>query len=169
MRKNVWIIKHDMSCTRIYHIYIGMKYRCNNPNAIQYKYYGGKGIKVCKEWMDKENGFMNFYKWSMENGYTDELTIDRINSNKDYCPENCRWADWYQQNVHLNRHIGPSGYIGVSKHSNHESWYGRIKVYGKVICTGSAKTPLEAAIMRDRYIIEHNLLNQLNGVIDETL
>jgi hypothetical protein len=65
-----------------------MKARCNNPNNDRYKYYGGKGIKVCKEWNDN---FQVFAKWALENGYADGLSIDRIDSNKDYCPENCRF------------------------------------------------------------------------------
>jgi hypothetical protein len=83
-------LKHGMSNSRIYSIWKGMRHRCSNPNRPKYKYYGGKGIKVCKEW-DEENGFINFYSWSINNGYSDTLTIDRIDSSKDYCPENCQW------------------------------------------------------------------------------
>lgn len=167
MRKNYWAVKHDLSYTRIYKIWIGMKVRCNNSNSVPYPYYGAKGIKVCTEWGDMENGFMNFYKWAMENGYSDNLTIDRLDPSKGYSPDNCRWADRFTQNAHLNKKAGKSGYYGVSKHNNCDTWYGRVKVYGKCICTGSAKNPREAAIMRDKYIIEHNLPNRLNGVCDD--
>jgi len=165
-RKNYWAIKHDMSGTKIYRTWVDMRGRCNNPHAVQYAYYGGKGIKVCPEWEDKKDGFINFYNWAMSNGYSEELTIDRIDPDKDYCPSNCRWADWYTQNVHLNTKPGRSGYYGISKHNNHDSWYGRVKVYGKCICTGSAKTAKEAAVLRDKYIISHGLKNRLNGVLD---
>lgn len=165
MRKNYWAVKHDLSRTRIYHIYIGMKARCYNPNSVPYKRYGAKGIKVCPEWLDKNNGFLRFYEWSMNNGYSDELTIDRIDSSKDYCPENCRWANKYVQSVNTKKPRNKSGYCGVSKHNNCNTYYGRIKVYGKVICTGTATTALEAAKLRDQYIIEHGLMNRLNGVV----
>lgn len=166
MRKNYWAIKHDMSHTRIYRIWIGMRARCNNPNSVPYPYYGGKGIRVCEEWDNNQNGFANFYNWAVQNGYQSNLTIDRINPLDDYRPDNCRWADKHQQNVHLNKAPGRSGFYGISKHSGHNSWYGRVKVYGKVICTGSAATPLQAAIKRDLYIMEHGLDNRLNGVTD---
>ena len=71
-----------------------MKQRCCNPNNISYKYYGLKGIKVCSEWLDD---FMNFYNWATENGYRDNLTIDRINADDDYKPSNCRWATCKEQ------------------------------------------------------------------------
>jgi len=73
---------------RIHKKWTAMKARCNNPNNDRYKYYGGKGIKVCKEWNDN---FQAFAKWAFENGYEDGLSIDRIDSNKNYCPENCRF------------------------------------------------------------------------------
>ena len=166
MRKNQWAIKHDLSRTRIYKIWIGMKARCYNKNSVPYPYYGAKGIRVCEEWKTAPDGFIRFYNWSIENGYSEKLTIDRIDPTKDYEPSNCRWADKYTQNVHLNKEPGESGYYGISKHSNHDSWYGRVKVYGKCICTGSDSTALGAAIKRDAYIIEHNLANRLNGVVD---
>lgn len=166
MRKNYWAVKHDLSRSRIYRIWIGMRGRCNNPNACQYKYYGAKGIRVCEKWDSGVDGFLEFYKWSMENGYSEELTIDRIDPDKGYFPENCRWVDRYMQNVHLSKPPGETGYYGISKHSNHDSFYGRVKVHGKVICTGSANTAIDAAIMRDKYILEHGLPNRLNGVVN---
>ena len=109
---------HDqlLSQTRIYRIWIGMKARCYNENSVPYPYYGAKGITVCEEWLPCGNGFMRFYEWSMQNGYNNALTIDRIDPSKGYCPSNCRWADKYTQNVHLDKPPGMSGYYGISKH-----------------------------------------------------
>ena len=87
---------HGMSRQRIYHLFQNMKYRCTSPKSPQYKQYGGRGIKVCDEWLSPD-GFERFYQWSLENGYDDSLSIDRIDVNGDYTPENCRWTDWETQ------------------------------------------------------------------------
>lgn len=102
--------KHGLSGTRIERIFNAMKQRCFNPNSDAYDYYGGRGIKICDEWLGEE-GFISFYNWAVENGYTDKLTIDRIDVNGDYCPENCKWTTRAEQmrNTRRNHYIEMDG------------------------------------------------------------
>ena len=99
---------HHLAKTRIYDIWHGMKSRCYRKNHVHYKNYGGRGISVCDEW---KNDFMSFYDWAIKNGYDDSLTIDRINNDGNYCPENCRWVTQQEQmnNTRFNRNITFNG------------------------------------------------------------
>lgn len=99
---------HGLCNTRLYSIWQTMKQRCGNPKRSNYKYYGKKGITVCEEW---QNSFLAFREWAINNGYSDRLTIDRIDLHKGYSPENCRWATPKQQqnNISTNRKLSYYG------------------------------------------------------------
>lgn len=86
--------KHGLSKTRLFGVWHNMKGRCFNPTDKQYKWYGLRGISVCDEWKDD---FLRFYRWSIDNGYAEGMSIDRINVNGNYEPNNCRWVPVNQQ------------------------------------------------------------------------
>ena len=79
---------HKETKTRLYQIWAGMRKRCNNPNASNYSNYGGRGITVCEEWDD----YTSFRDWALSHGYSDSMSIDRVNVDTGYSPNNCRWV-----------------------------------------------------------------------------
>lgn len=94
---------HGMSRTRLYRIWSLIKNRCENENSPAYRNYGGRGIELCEDWHSSSA----FFEWALSNGYAENLTIDRIDNNKGYSPENCRWVDETTQgnNKRTNRYI----------------------------------------------------------------
>lgn len=102
---------HGRSKTRLYHIWKGLFTRCYNPNSPAYAWYGGRGIGVCDAW---SKDYMPFYEWSMASGYNDTLTIDRINNDEGYCPENCRWVDMKEQSRNKRSNVNIA-YRGETK------------------------------------------------------
>lgn len=87
------LITHNHSNERLHSIWKGIRRRCNNPHEKSYKDYGARGIKLCDEW----NNYENFRNWAIENGYRDDLTIDRKDVDKIYCPSNCKWSTLKEQ------------------------------------------------------------------------
>lgn len=100
--KAFYVLPKGYTHTPLYRAYHDMKDRCTKPQKSNYKYYGGKGIKVCKEWSDD---YLTFYEWSMSHGYQEGLQIDRIDFNGDYEPKNCRWVDKITQENNKSSNI----------------------------------------------------------------
>ena len=113
-----------------------MKQRCLNAKCREYRHYGGRGITVCKEWIDD---FINFRDWAYKNGYREDLTLDRIDNNKEYYPENCRWVSMVvQENNKRNNHyylfkgeMKTLSQIAKEYHISRNSLYYRVNVVGK--------------------------------------
>lgn len=129
------MFKHGKKHTRLYRIWLQMKNRCYNTRTKRYPDYGGRGIKVCDEWL---HDFQAFWDWSMTHGYADDLSIDRIDNNGSYTPDNCRWVTQFVQ-ANNSRHCRMltfkgethsvsewSRITGISRHTLSN----RIHVYG---------------------------------------
>ena len=161
--------KHVESRDRLYGIWQNMNYRCCNENDTSYYKYGGKGIKVCSDWdITNSNGFVNFSKWAHSHGYSDELTIDRIDEQLGYFPENCRWATFLEQNTHLAMlKTNKSGYKGVSWDKVNHQWLVVISINNKSYHIGRYNTKKEAVEARNKYIDMNHLLHKKQVYIGE--
>lgn len=147
------LTKHGMSKGhRIFRIWANMRDRCNRPKNKFFHLYGGRGIEICTEWSE----FINFHDWAINNGYSDELTIDRKDTNGNYCPDNCRWATKAVQSSNRNTPSNSkSGIKGVYSMKN--KWVSQIRVSGKLIHLGSFETPESAYMARCDYIKDNGL------------
>ena len=148
---------HGLSNTRLSRIWGKIKDRTLNPKHKNYNDYGDRGITICEEW---KNDFMSFYNWAVLNGYEEKkgLSIDRIDNDGNYCPENCRWVTRTIQS--RNQRIpknNTSGYKGVCYNKVRNIYTARICVNNNNIYLGSFLTTVEGAIAYNNYIIENNL------------
>jgi hypothetical protein len=153
---------HKMSTHILYGVWNGMLQRVTNPNHIHYKNYGGKGLTVCDAWLH----FEGFYK-DMGSTYIEGLSIDRINNDLGYSPDNCRWAsnETQSRNNRVIRSSNTSGYRGVSFNKRTNRYQATIGLSGRAKYLGSYKTALEAAKAYDAYVIANNLEHTINGAL----
>ena len=143
---------HNMSHSKIYQVWNGIKNRCYNSNIKDYKNYGGRGITMCDEW---KNSFTNFYEWAIASGYSEGLTIERINNNEGYNPKNCTWIPKEAQ-VNNRRFCRMITYNG--KTQNLTAWCNELKLPYKLIHNriNSKKWSFERAISEPVHIEKRN-------------
>lgn len=155
------LVTHGDSNGRLYKIWGGMKQRVSNQSNPAYLHYGGRGISICKEW---NNSYSTFKDWSLDNGYDDTLSIDRINNDGNYGPSNCRWTtqDVQTQNTRLLKVNNSSGFRGVSWHKKGGKWQVKITINYKINYLGLFDTAQEGARVYDRYVIDNDLVHPLN-------
>ena len=131
--------KHGKRYEKIYGIWKTMRRRCDCPSQTGFHRWGGREITVCQEW---QNDFMSFYNWAMANGYSEGLTIDRINNNGNYDPKNCRWTTIHQQCANRRNN---TDFVGVSYNQKTGRYKAYLRKDGKHLLCRTFKTK-EAAI-----------------------
>jgi hypothetical protein len=152
---------HGLSSHPLYNIWNAMMNRTNNIKNKRFSSYGGRGIKVCERWINVASFIDDMYPY-----YYIGLSLDRIDNDGDYEPENCRWTSNEIQN--RNRRVimsnNTSGYRGVTLDKISNKWSASIGVNKKVIRIGRFDTAISAAIAYDNYVISHNLEHTINNV-----
>lgn len=154
---------HGLGRTRLYGEWHNMKRRCYDTKTSFYHLYGGNGVTVCDEW---RNDFMAFRLWALNNGYADNLTLNRIKGNKSYSPSTCNWVDRsYQcQDTILLKSNNKSGYRGVTWNKRRKKWDAYIGLYNKHYYLGNYTDKIDAAKAYNKFIIEHGTHHPLNPV-----
>lgn len=149
---------HGLSKHRLYNTWTLMLDRCNNPNSKIYKNYGGRGITIYQEWLNLEN----FLAWC-DKTYIEGLTLDRINNDLGYHPDNCRWVTKSEQAINRRmKGINTSGYTGVSYHKTKNKWTANIGINNKLKHLGQFDSIEEAVQARDNYITQNSLPHKLS-------
>jgi len=158
--------KHGMEGSKIYNIWKGMNGRCRDKSNSSYCRYGENGITVCEKW---KNSFIDFYNWSMDNGYEEGLSIDRIDNKQGYSENNCRWATRSVQssNTRLIHSDNTSGYRGVSYYNG--KWKSQIQYEKKKIYIGLYETKLDAAMQYDKFVYDNNFPHTTNHTKEKVL
>jgi hypothetical protein len=149
---------HGLTKHRLFLTWKNMLRRCTDSKATKYENYGGRGITVCKEWLNVENFINDMYPTFVEG-----LTLDRKDNNGNYNISNCRWATKTVQsrNTSLSK-INKSGYRGVSWYKPHSNWRARIQVGSKTIHLGYFEDKIKAAEAYDNYVLINRLEHTLN-------
>lgn len=153
--------KHGKTGTLLYKRYHWMRQRCSSTNHPKSYLYNGKGISMCPEW---DEDFEAFEAWALLNGFSPELSIDRIDSDKGYSPDNCRWVTNTVQSRNRKPNVrkGTSQYIGVYWDVAKQKWKAEVHLNNKGKFLGRFSSEVLAAQARDRFIIENNLEHTLN-------
>lgn len=151
---------HNMSSTRLYRVWRGMLDRCTNKKNKSFINYGARGISVCQQWRDP----VVFMLWALKNGYSLGLEIDRKNNTGNYEPSNCRFITKLEnlKNTSLIWSSNSSGFRGVSWLHRNKRFIASARMNGKTVYVGTSKSAKDAAIMRDRFVVENGLDLPLN-------
>jgi hypothetical protein len=155
---------HNMSKTKIYGVWVNIKARCLNKNSTYFYHYGGRGITICNEW---RSDFMSFYNWAIDNGYEEGLSIDRIDVDGNYEPNNCRWETKAVQSSNIRakgRKNNTSGCKGVSFNKERRKWSASIQYNKKSIFLGLFENKTDAMDCYNNYI-KNNKLPHTESVI----
>ena len=155
--------KHGENRSRLHSIWCSIITRCYNENDASFKHYGARGIIMCFDW---RNDYVNFSKWAKQNGYKDNLSIDRINNDGNYEPSNCRWVNQniQTQNCRVIRSSNKSGYRGVSWDKKSNKWRSQIQVNKQKKHLGFFDNKIDAAIAYDNYVIKNKLAHSINSI-----